>query len=169
MRYLLIIVLFLCSLTLFAQKSKEEIYYQYEKTKEVKEEIKFHTQKDWTTENLDKWGSFMWMVIRTLKPDVNGNYWYYVYFYSNSFMNQQNSDGSYKKAISYITELHVYMMIHNMEGKVVQVYDYYEPYITCDYGEIDSGKYVAVFSSKSNTNKFNVKFKECTPFAESKY
>lgn len=172
MRYIFILMLFLCSLTVFAQKTKEDVYYQYEQIEQQikKEELKFYTQKNWTIENKDQWGSFMWMVIRTEKIDANGDYWYYVYFYSNSFYNQQNNDGTYKKAITYITDLHVYMTEYNNDGRPLVVYDYYEPYITCDHNDkVDPDSYVAVFSSKFRYNKFDIKFAECTPFNESKY
>jgi len=167
MKYLFIIILFLSSLLVMSQKTKEDVYYQYEQ-KQTSIGIKFHTQVDWTTENENEWGSFKWCVIRTYRTDNDGVYWYYVYLYSNSFFNIKDRNEQYQKAITYISDLHVYMTDY-CNNVPVMVYDYYIAYTTCDhYKELDPALYVAVFSSKSKINTFGVKFSECSPFHDSK-
>lgn len=168
MKQILILFLLMYSFSLYSQKSKEDIYYQYEQEQQIKE-LKFHTQVDWTIENENEWGSFMWSVIRTYTTDSEGNYWYYVYLFSNSFFNKIDENGNYQKAITYISDLHVYMTEYNSNTRPIRVYDYYIPYTTCDhYEELDPKLYVAVFSSKSKINTFSVKFDECSPFHDSK-
>lgn len=168
MKYLLLFLLFY-SFSSYSQKSKEEIYYQYEQKENKTIDIKFHTQVDWKIENENNWGSFMWHVIRTLKPDQNNDYWYYVYLYSNSYFNKLDENGNYQKAITYISDLHVYMTEYNSNNIPSKVYEYYVPYTTCDhYIELDPLLYVAVFSSKSKINTFNIKFGECTPYYNTK-
>ncbi|NPV13088.1 MAG: hypothetical protein HPY57_15080 [Ignavibacteria bacterium] len=167
-RTLLFLLMLICFFSTYSQKNKKEIYYQY-KQKELKHDLKFHTQVDWITENENEWGSFMWCVIRTYNSDKNGNYWYYVYFYSNSFFNKVDEKGNYQKAITYISDIHIYMTEYNLNGKPIVVYDYHKPYIICDHHEyLDPSLYVAFFSSKSKINTFKIKFDKCYPFHDTK-
>jgi len=51
-----------------------------------------HTE--WILENGGQWGSFYWKVDRTIVPNNNGVYWYYLYFYSNSLLASEDQGSS---------------------------------------------------------------------------
>ena len=65
---------------------------------------KFITYINWNLSNQGCFGcsSFYWSVVRTLSPDLNGYYYFYPYFYSNSFY----VNGTW--ATTYVSDIFVY-------------------------------------------------------------
>lgn len=153
-RFIFLLFIFFIPFLTFSQNQKQQTY--------LHNDINiFVDLKPWTIENEGEWGSFYWKVIRT-KTNVDGYFWYYVYFYSNSLL--RDSNGTIYKAVTYITDLNITMyQIHN--GK-----HYYKTipfsYISCDY---ELGTYKAWFSSTNPNNTFKVTYSGVSAFSYSKY
>jgi len=60
----------------------------------------------WRCENEGYWGSFWWKVT---KQKVDGNYYYIVYVFSNSFFNLKDNYGNYKRAITKVNDCRVWV------------------------------------------------------------
>jgi hypothetical protein len=125
------------------------------------------THKDWTIENEGQWNSFYWGVTKTQYPDVYGNYYYYIYFFSNSFFNTKVNDGvNYDKASTYIRGINVIMYenTNSINNKVVVNI----PYLTCDWGH-DPNYYGAWFYSSETDNNFTITFTKASAYDYSIY
>jgi hypothetical protein len=60
-----------------------------------------------------EWGSF-WFKIERTEYTFNGYYWYYIYAYSNSYLNQDtNYDGNPDKASTFVDHPTVTMYYYN--------------------------------------------------------
>lgn len=131
------------------------------------------TQIDWAIENPNQWGSFYWAVTREPQPNLEGRYFYYVYFYSNSLFNTKSDGVNYDRASTYIRGINIQMeeRIKNPHGNDYITYNVYNlqiPYFTCDY-YFDKYNYVAYFYSASPFNNFKVTFDKASAFDYSIY
>jgi hypothetical protein len=131
------------------------------------------TQVDWTIENKDEWGSFYWAVTREAKPNPEGKYFYYVYFYSNSIFNSKSDGIHYDKASTYIRDIDITMFEYGLSGSGEEyvLYNTFKleiPYFTCDYS-YDKKQYVAYFYSYFPYNNFDITFEKASAFDYSIY
>jgi hypothetical protein len=117
------------------------------------------TYKDWKIENKGEWGSFYWKVDKS-QTKYNGYYWYYVYFYSNSYLKTDN-DTIYDLAITYIQDVQVKMHEKNKDGYVYNIVPVKLSYILCDF---TYDKYNFYFWSQSDNCDFILTFKSADPY-----
>lgn len=130
------------------------------------------THKNWTIENEGQWGSFYWGVTRAQTVDSYGNYYYYVYFFSNSFFNTKVNDGvNYDKASTYIRNINVTMLenIYNPNAQIINNKVVVNiPYLTCDWNH-DPNYYGAWFYSTNPNNTFTITFSKASAYDYSIY
>lgn len=129
------------------------------------------THQDWKIENVGQWGSFYWGVSRTAYPDNYGKYYYYVFFYSNSYMPTKSRDGvNYDKAITYIADVRIFMDEQiNMNGKIMKfnTVEVNSPSISCDW--IVNQGHSAWFYSSQPYNRFRITYGGVSAFNYSNY
>lgn len=115
------------------------------------------TYIDWKCELKGHWGSFWWKVDKS-EISNNGYYYFYVYFSSNSYLNNVNpSTGNYFKAITYISNLNITMSSYRGD---------YPPYnITIPYQLVDwESKKIAYFYSSDPTPMFIINYGAVNPY-----
>ncbi len=127
--------------------------------------------QEWKLENYQNQGSFYWGVSRTQYPDFQGKYYYYVYFYSNSFLTSRYGGRSYSKASTYVRGISIYMEeFKNMNGYLVKynVVPVSLPYLTCDWNHAPD-QYAAWFVSYSPFNRFSISYERSAAYDYSLY
>lgn len=148
--FFFILLLFLITFRLNAQSNQ---YYQ----KSQKEESNWITTQSWKCEKEGYWGSFWWKVERTKGRYTDGYYYYYVYFWSNSIFNEIGHDGNYKKAVTHISDITVWI-----EGNE-------KIYFISEYEMVDYEKdYIGWFSNSSLNTKIKIDYGDVTPYYYSK-
>jgi len=113
-----------------------------------------HTYVKWTAQNPAQWGSFWWKVERS-DYKHNGYYYFYVYFSSNSYFNEGDGYGNYKKAISYIENIRLDMYYNSNQPYFVDL-----PYQLVDW----KSSYVAYFYTYTPNPTFKVTYTSVTPY-----
>ena len=138
----------LCSSVAFSQSSSQlaSLSSEHEYVKTI------NTQK-WKCENKGKWGSFWWSVDRTVKKQKDGFYYYYIYFYSNSYLNKKINDTTYAKAITYIVDVKITMLKDRHEFNL--------PYVLVGW-ESENGAY---FYHVNADRKFTIDFYSASPYS----
>lgn len=125
------------------------------------------TQQGWKVENEGYWGSFYWNVLRTVNPDFQGKYGYYIYFFSNSYFNSKSDGYNYDKASTYIRNIDITMRDYkpSYNNKLVMSSKVYLnlPSFTCDWF-YEPNYYGAVFWSYYPYAKFTITFDEASAF-----
>ena len=122
--------------------------------------------QNWTLERSQQSGSFYWGTSRTQFPDMHGKYYYYVYFYSNSYLNARGTGSTYEKASTYIRNVNVYMEEYrNVDGWISKYNTVLVnlPYYACDWVH-DPNHYVAYFVSYSPFNKFLISYERASVY-----
>lgn len=125
-------------------------------------------QQDWTVEKENYLNSFFWSVLRT-KDEIDGYYWYYVHFYSNSYI----KNGKFHKALTYISNVKITMyqdfdkILENSPIKfdIPSEVNFEISHIICDH---NIEKYEAWFKSPLSTNTFNISYEKITAYDFSK-
>jgi len=150
MRIFFFIFLFLITFELSAQNNQS---YQ----KSQKEESNWITTQSWKCEKEGYWGSFWWTVERTKKRHIDGYYYYYVYFWSNSIFSKTGYGDSYRKAVTHISDISVYV-----EGNE-------KVYFVLDYEMVDYEKdYIGWLSYLLPNAKIKINYGDVTPYYYSK-
>jgi len=149
MKLFFIIISFLLSITIGAQNN--DYYKQKISRPEAIPYIK------WTIQEPRQWGSFWLKVERTVKQN-NGYYYFYIYLSSNSYFNERDYYGNYKKAISYIDNINFTMRCYNSPY-----------YVNLPYQLVDwKNTYVAYFYCTDPNPTFKVTYDSVTPYDVSK-
>ncbi len=129
------------------------------------------THQDWKIENAGQWGSFYWGVSRTVYPDAYGKYYYYVFFYSNSYMPTKNRDGfNYDRAITYIGDVRIFMDEQiNVNNRIMKfnTVEVIAPSISCDW-LVNQG-HSAWFYSSQPYSRFYITYGRVSAFNYSNY
>ena len=118
-----------------------------------------HTHKDWEIVEEGAWGSFWWKVERLDNPQGNGDYYYYVYFQSNSYLNEKDAYGQYVKAISYIEGITITLWQGEIPTSV------HLKYVLADWNKTQ----VAYFISGTPDAYFGMRYHSVTPYGASTY
>ena len=93
-----ICIIALCLVSFFAFSQTKNNYYQPQK-QQIESPI--YIYMNWRCELQGYWGSFWWKVT---KQRIGNFYYYNVYVSSNSFFNERDYYGNYRKAITKVSD-----------------------------------------------------------------